>query len=92
MCETIQLVAWRYRYDDREMAKPTAADFKQLESALHDQGRQMSTLRAAIDVQFKRIAEMQAELDLLPHARRRRLALGLAAPGPSRNGHHRSHE
>jgi len=69
------------------MPKSAVANLKQLESCLHDQALEISTLRAAIDIQFERIAQMQAELDLLPHARRRRQALRalLAAP-PSHNG------
>ena len=47
---------------------------------------EMSNLRAFLDTQFKRIADLQAELDVLPAARRRREALrreALAAPALS---------
>ena len=50
---------------------------------------QLASLRAALEVQFERIAQMQAELDLLPQARQRRNILrGLLAPAsPNGNGH-----
>ena len=32
----------------------------------------MTVVRATLEIQFKRMAEMQAELDLLPRARHRR--------------------
>jgi hypothetical protein len=71
------------------MGKSPVTNLKQLVSRLHDQELEMAILRTAIDVQFKRIAQMQAELDQLPHARRRRQALRpLLAERPSRNGHH----
>ena len=57
------------------MTKLSAATLKQLQAHLHEHSLQMATLRAALDVQLTRIAQMQAELDLLPHARKRRLLL-----------------
>jgi hypothetical protein len=33
---------------------------------------QLATLRAALEVRFERIAQMQAELDVVPQARQRR--------------------
>jgi len=39
---------------------------------LRAQALEVDNLRAALDVQFKRIAQMQAELDVLPMARARR--------------------
>jgi hypothetical protein len=36
---------------------------------------QMASLRAALDIQLTRIAQMQAELDALPQARKRRQLL-----------------
>jgi chaperonin cofactor prefoldin len=72
------------------MAKSTAT-LKQLLSRLHEQAEEMATVRATLDLQFKRIAQMQAELDLLPHAKARRqkqLAM-LMVQVPSNNGNHR---
>lgn len=60
---------------------------EELTSRVHDQARELASLRAALDIQFRRIADMQAELDLLPYARRRRQTLGaLFAQVPSNNG------
>jgi hypothetical protein len=49
---------------------------------------EMSNLRSFLDTQFKRIAQLQAELDLLPTAQERRKSLRMPAPTrrPSRNG------
>ena len=47
---------------------------------------QLADLRAALDVQFKRIAQMQAELDALPQARRRRKTLRGLLTDASHNG------
>ena len=47
----------------------------------------IAALRATQDVQFKRIAELQAEVDLLPASRsRRHLALQPPPPAPKHNG------
>jgi hypothetical protein len=68
------------------MTKSAATGLKQLVGRLREQTLEMATIRAAIDVQFTRIAQMQAELDLLPHARRRRQTLRvLLAEPPSRH-------
>ena len=50
---------------------------------------QLASLRAALEVQFERIAQMQAELDVLPQARQRRNILRglLVAAAPNGNGH-----
>jgi hypothetical protein len=45
---------------------------KQLDAKLQAQALEVANLRSALDVQFKRIAQMQAELDILPTARTRR--------------------
>jgi cell division protein FtsB len=51
------------------------------------QARQIAMLRATADVQFKRIADMQAELDVLPAARRRRhMVRALLQPSRSHHG------
>jgi len=75
------------------MAKSTAAELKELRSRFQHQAQELSTLRTAIDTQFKRIAQIQGELDLLPHARRRRKALVRAMwnEPSSHNGDQRSH-
>jgi uncharacterized coiled-coil protein SlyX len=69
----------------------SAVTLEQLMSRLNEQGLELTTLRAALAVQFKRIASMQAELDLLPHARKRRQALRqLLVQPPSHNGDNHS--
>ena len=54
---------------------------------------EMAGMRAVLDVQFKRIAAMQAELDLLPTARRRRKTTMTSLPSPAHNrsGNGRTH-
>jgi len=53
---------------------------QQLDAHLHD-------LQEVVDIQTKRIAQMQAELDLLPVARKRRQSLrALLTEQPSHNG------
>ena len=46
----------------------------------------MTTLRTALDVQFQRIAQMQAELDALPVARERRRYIRTLMTPASHNG------
>ena len=62
------------------------ATLKQLDAKLQAQALLVDSLRAALDVQFKRIAEMQAELDVLPTARKRRQFLRAQLDPPSNNG------
>jgi len=53
---------------------------QQLDAHLHD-------LQEVVDIQTKRIAQMQAELDLLPVARKRRQSLrALLTELPAHNG------
>ena len=62
---------------------------KQLDAKLQAQALEVANLRAALDVQFKRIAAMQAELDVLPTARARRKtisALLKQLPANNNNG------
>ena len=59
---------------------------KQLDAKLQEQARLVDNLRAALDVQFKRIAQIQAELDVLPIARERRKSLRARLELPSNNG------
>jgi hypothetical protein len=63
--------------------------FQQLEARLQEQALEMANLRTALDVQFKRIAQLQAELDVLPHARKRRSKLRALLIPASNNGHGR---
>jgi septal ring factor EnvC (AmiA/AmiB activator) len=49
--------------------------WQQLEDRIREQATEVANLHAALDVQFKRIAQMQAELDQLPQARKRRQML-----------------
>ena len=46
--------------------------FMDFDARLHEHSIEMEALRAALDIQSKRIAQMQAELDILPQARKRR--------------------
>ena len=57
------------------MTKFSVPTLKQLQAHLHEHSLQMASLRAALDVQVTRIAQMQAELDVLPQARKRRQLL-----------------
>lgn len=54
------------------MTKPASSTVERLLSRFDSQAREMTAIRATLDNQFKRIALMQAELDVLPLARRRR--------------------
>lgn len=59
---------------------------RQLDARLHEQALKMDSLRAALDSQLKRIAQMQADLDVLPRARKHHQWLRAAlAPPPSRH-------
>jgi uncharacterized coiled-coil protein SlyX len=55
---------------------------------LREQALEIAHLRAALDVQFQRIAQMQAELDRLPQARKRRQSLLTQQPSHDGNGRH----
>ena len=57
------------------MTKSSVPTLKQLQAHLHEHSLQMASLRAALDVQVTRIAQIQAELDVLPQARKRRQLL-----------------
>ena len=59
---------------------------KKLDAQLQEQALEVATLRSALDVQFKRIAQMQAELDMLAAARSRRKPISaLLHQLPARN-------
>jgi hypothetical protein len=72
------------------MAKPLERTVQELEARLREHALEMANLRVALDIQFTRIAQMQAELDNLPHAKKRRRSL-LAPPTqlPAHNGNSR---
>jgi hypothetical protein len=55
--------------------KYSVPTLKQVQAHLHEHSLQMASLRAALDIQLTRIAQMQAELDTLPQARKRRRLL-----------------
>lgn len=62
---------------------------KQLEAKLQAQALEVDNLRADLAVQFTRIAQMQAELDVMPTARTRRKtisALLQQLPANNNNG------
>ena len=65
---------------------------QEIDSLLRAQALEMTATRAELDIQGKRIAALQAQLDVLPAMRRRRAAMGMpASPSrPSRNGNGRS--
>ena len=66
---------------------PTFTDILELHSMIRDHALEIDRLHAALDIQFTRIAQMQAELDVLPHARKRREALrALLTQPPAPNG------
>ena len=72
------------------MKKSSLLTLQQLDARLQDQTLEIVALRAALEVQFTRIAHMQAELDVLPRARRRRQALKsflTSLPSHNGNGH-----
>ena len=54
---------------------------------LQELGAHLHELQEVVDIQTKRIAQMQAELDVLPVARKRRESLrALLTAQPSHNG------
>jgi len=74
------------------MSKSSTPTLREFHEMLQAHAREIAGLRAAIDVQFARMAQMQAELDVLPTAReRRRQIRTLIAPLSEANGNGRSH-
>lgn len=68
-------------------SKAILTELRELKALLGLQGLEIQSLRAALTVQFTRIAQIQAELDLQPAARRRRDAvLSSASPAHGGNG------
>lgn len=66
------------------MSKSSPLTLRQLDDHLHD-------LQCELDVQAKRIAQMQAELDVLAMARKRRASLRevlTQVAAPNGNGRH----
>jgi len=70
---------------------PSITTLAELDARLREQSLDMANLRTALDVQFKRIAQMQAELDMLPQARKRRSLLLPGSPHVPSNGNGNSH-
>jgi hypothetical protein len=69
----------------------TRVTLDQLHAQLQEQALEVASLRAAFDVQFKRIAQLQAELDQLPVARKRRQLLQASMRNVPQNGDGRTH-
>jgi len=73
------------------MVKSKTTTLKHLASRLTEQTLEVAALRAALEGQAKRIAHMQAELEVWSHAPGFRQAIrALSAERPSGNGHHRT--
>ena len=67
---------------------------KKLDAQLQEQALEVASLRSALDVQFKRIAQMQAELDILAAARARRKTISTLLrqlPASNNNGNGKGH-
>jgi hypothetical protein len=98
VCKTVQLrpcstVSLLPRFLGSTMTKSAATTLKQLVSRLHEQASEMASIRAELNVQFERIAQMQVQLDQLPETRRGRQKLRVLLAGkPSSNGNRRSHD
>jgi uncharacterized coiled-coil protein SlyX len=54
------------------MTKSPLPMFRQLHARLHDQAVTLDRLRTAVDSHLQRIAQMQANLDVLTDVRKRR--------------------
>jgi hypothetical protein len=66
-------------------ASKIVAELRALSTRIDQQRTEMSSLRVKLEIQFKRIACLQAELDVLPTARKQRRTqrlLLLSAAGP----------
>ena len=90
VCKTAQVRRARPAnlFDGTTLTSKTTT-LKHLASRLTEQTLEVAALRAALEVQARRIARMQAELDLWPHAPGFRHAIrALSAERPSGNGHH----
>jgi hypothetical protein len=67
---------------------PTIDALRELRSIMQAQALLIDRLQLNADIQMTRIAQLQAELDALPHARRRRHALlrnSLSQPPPAKH-------
>jgi len=65
---------------------------KHLASRLQEQALEIAALRAALEAQTQRIADLQSELELWPHSPAlRRAVRALAVDLSPGNGHHRHH-
>jgi hypothetical protein len=71
------------------VATRIVSKLRALSHRIDEQRAEMASLRVRLDIQFKRIACLQAELDVLPVAKKqrrsRRLVL-LSTPGPHSAG------
>ena len=67
-------------------------ELREMKALLHEHELAIKKMRDAFDVQFTRTAQMQAELDLISTARKRRdtVRVSLHLP-PAHNGNGRSH-
>jgi hypothetical protein len=88
-----QLLLWRFSNSkgaDMKKVPTVLTELRKTNLRLAQQGEEIASLRASADIQFKRMAQIQAELDALPAARERRSAvrthLTLALPPANRNG------
>ncbi len=68
------------------MMKLPPLTLEQLDARLRAHALEMASLQAAFDIQTTRIAQMQAELDVLPQARKRRLLQSKLVIQPSHTG------
>jgi hypothetical protein len=73
------------------MTKADSHTLARLLTIVETQAAQLAAIRAELSIQFTRMAQMQAELDALPRARKRRRAAYARLPPllshPSGNGH-----
>lgn len=72
--------------------RPVVPTLRQLASRLEAQAAEMAALRAELEVQFTRIANLQMELDLARVSRRRQTPGVPLSAAASRNGRQRSHD
>lgn len=74
------------------MGNPTTTTLKHLASRLDEQAIEVAALRSALEVQTRRIADLQTDVELWPYSPEfRRAVRGLGAELPSGNGHQQPH-
>jgi len=76
---------------EKTMGKPTTTTLKHLASRLDEQALEVAALRSALEVQTRRIADLQTDLELWPYSPEfRRAVRTLEGELPSGSiGHHR---